>query len=76
MESITLEFRGVDLAVEYRFIPGEKGVMYYGDMTGCPDEPDRIDVHEITFKGFDVYSLFRDRLDEIESQIMNECFTY
>ena len=69
---MTVEYKGVELEVEYDYQPEEACVMYYSDGSGYPGCAEQIDITEITINGVDVFELLENDLEEIEELISNK----
>ena len=47
MESYNVEFKGIDLTVGGYYTEGERGRMYYDDMSGIPDSSSSFEIEEV-----------------------------
>ena len=45
----------LDCTVKYRFTPGDPGVRYYPDGSGCPPTPPEIEVLEVKVEAVDLW---------------------
>lgn len=68
---MNITFKGVDLKVDFNYIPEEPMVMYYPDGSGHPGSAEEYEINEIIFQGVDVYEIYEslDLLSEIEEEI-------
>lgn len=68
----TLNFRGVDLSVNFDFTPEEPMVMYYKDGSGYDGCPACVDIITVKIGETDVTELLDEHLDSIAERILNE----
>jgi len=70
-----IDFKGVELRVEYDYQPEEKAVMYYSDGSGYPGCPESVDITAIHLihgkEKIDVMELCEAYYDEILEAIRN-----
>lgn len=66
-----IEFKGVELKVEYNYTSAYIGSMYDDNMTGSPSEPAEAEILSLHIKDVDVYYLLEEQLEEIANEIIN-----
>ena len=66
METITIEFKGVEFKVEFYYSPEEPEVRYYSDGSGYPGCSEQIDINSITHKGTEFIDILENDLEDIE----------
>lgn len=71
----TINYRDVELDVEFNFYPEEKMVMYYKDGSGYPGSPAAIEFIEVSIRGTIITDLFdASQMKEIEELIWEVIF--
>jgi hypothetical protein len=66
-----VNFKGLDLDVEYDYQPEEKEVRYYSDGSGYPGCAEEFCITKVSFKGEDITDLCEVHFDGIEENIRN-----
>jgi len=72
MGNWTLNFKGVDIKVDYEYEPPEDMVLYYGDGSGYPGSPEMFNILEVTHKGADITELCEVHFEAIKDAIRDE----
>lgn len=67
-----INFKGVEIYVEYKFHEGEPQVLNYGDGSGHPGSGDDVEILKLEIGGQDVTDLLDYYHDEIEEIIMKD----
>ena len=67
-----INFKGVDIKVEYEWEPEEKEVLYYSDSSGYPGCPEHFAIISITHKGADITELCEVHFEAIEEAIRDD----
>lgn len=72
MSKITrkVPYKGVDFEVTFILTPEEPEVRYYPDGSGYPGASAEVEIHEIFHKGTDFTTFLEDKIDEIETIIL------
>jgi hypothetical protein len=65
----TINYKGIDFAMSFDMEPEEKEVMYYGDGSGYPGSPARINYIHIEHAGVDFDEFLEDEMIKIEEAI-------
>ena len=68
----TIQYKGVELDIEFYFSPSEPEVKYYADGSGYPGCSEDIELYSIGHRGDDVTELLEDQIDKIVEQIFEE----
>ena len=69
---VSIEYRGVNIDVEFDYTPSEPMVMYYIDGSGHPGSSAEVYIESVKVGGVDVYDLLEDKIEEIEDLIINK----
>ena len=70
-EKITLNFKGVDLDIEFYYQPEEKEFFNYKEGYGHPGCAESADITDIKHKGECFWELMEDYKEELEQIILN-----
>ena len=73
MKEITLKINGVEMDVEFYYIPGIPGVYYLAPEDCYPDAPPYVEILKVYLKGVNLYNakLLSDSvISEIEAKII------
>lgn len=68
----TIQYKGVELDIEFYFSPSEPEVRYYADGSGYPGCSEEIELYSIKHCGEDVTELLEDQTEEIVEQIFRD----
>ena len=71
-KSITIEYKGVELDIDYEYEGAEDPVYYYNDGSGYPGCAEYINIFEIEHKGVSLFDLLEDQLQEIEEALIEK----
>jgi hypothetical protein len=66
----TIEFKGVELKVNYTFHKADPGTEHYGDGSGEPPTEAEAEIHEIYIQKEDVWGIMESQLEELETEII------
>ena len=69
---IEIEYKTVNLEIEFDYTPPEAMVMYYSDISGHPGAPSEAHIESIKVKGVEIYDLLEDKIEEIEELILEK----
>jgi len=69
--TITLEYKGVELDIDYSYEAGEERI-YYDANGGNPGSSESCSINEIELNGVDVSELLEDQVEELESIILEK----
>jgi len=72
MGTATVNYKGVELEVEFDYQPCEKKVRYYSDGSGYPGCPESLDLTSIKIDGVDAWDLLEDQVDQISEQLIED----
>jgi len=72
MNTGTLNFKGVELEIEYHYEAEEPEVKYYGDGSGYPGYPEVFEIQKITLAGVDVTELLESDFEQIEEDFIKQ----
>ena len=67
----TINYRGLELEVEFDYQPEEPEVRYYPDGSGYPGSAEEITVSKVSLNGTDITELF-DNFTELEEEISQQ----
>jgi len=68
----TIQYKGVELDIEFYFSPAEPEVRYYADGSGYPGCGEEIEIYSIGHRGEDVTELLEDNFSDIEEKLIEE----
>ena len=68
----TIQYKGVELDIEFYSSPSEPEVRYYADGSGYPGCSEEIELYSIKHCGDDVMELLEDQIDQIIDKLFEE----
>jgi len=68
----TIQYKGVELDIEFYSSPSEPAVMYYLDGSGYPGCKEEIELYSIKHCGDNVMELLEDQIDQIIDKLFEE----
>jgi hypothetical protein len=66
----TINYKGVELDIEFYFSPSEPAVMFNSDGTGYPGCGEVCELYSIKHCGEDIMELIEDQLEDIEEKLI------
>ena len=69
---IKLNYKGVELDIDFDYREAEMQVLDYGDGSGYPGYPEFVEINEILHKGVDISLLVENDMNEIKNLILKE----
>ena len=74
MSSVRIDFKGLELDIEFDYQPEEPMVMYYPDGSGYPGCAAEVEITTIHYEERDISEIMDclDQLEDIELQILEE----
>lgn len=72
MESYSLVMYNVLLEIEYDYTKGEPEVYNYGDGSGYPGSPAKVDIYTVSVNGADITDIISDSvLEEVREKLLD-----
>jgi hypothetical protein len=67
---IEIDYKQIDLEVEFNYIPEEPMVMYHKDGSGDPGSASEAEILRVLIGDIDIYDLVEDQIEKIEQLVL------